>query len=238
MLWKPAKPLLVSGLATLMIATMPSVSAQDNALASWGEKVYDAFTSKQRYPRRALDAKLEGVVKVEVTVAQNGDIVGFRINQSSGHNVLDGSVLEILNRINPLPPLPEGLTDFNFKIPLRFNMDEQATKLGADVQMAEAVNAKPDWKGWQKSVSRVLAKNQGYPTQLIEEGIEGTVRMKVQVGGDGTILAQQIVESSGNPILDDEAVDLMRRISFPALPEQRDSVSLTIPLSYKLNSKS
>lgn len=231
MLWKSAKPLLA---ATLLVTTIPTANAQQDSLAAWGEQVYDSFVSKQRYPRRALDAKLEGVVKVEVTVAQNGDIIGFRINQSSGHNVLDGSVLEILNRINPLPPLPEGLTNFNFKIPLRFNMDEQATKLGADVQMTEAT---PDWKGWQKSVSRVLARNQGYPTQLIEEGIEGTVRVQVQVGTDGTILAQQIVESSGNPILDDEAVDLMRRISFPALPEKRDSISLTIPLSYKLGAK-
>ncbi|WP_286830494.1 MULTISPECIES: energy transducer TonB [Kordiimonas] len=220
--------------AFLCGTTVPSATAQDYDLATWGERVYDAFASKQRYPKRALDAKLEGTVKVEVTVGQNGDIIGFRINQSSGHNVLDGSVLQILNRINPLPPLPEGLSSFNFKIPLRFNMDEQQTQLGADVQVAEAT---PDWQGWQRDVSRILARNQGYPTQLIEEGIEGTVRVKVQIAMDGTILAQQVVESSGNPILDDEAVDLMRRISFPKLPENRESVSLTIPLSYKINAK-
>lgn len=208
--------------------------AQNYDLGTWGEMVYDAFASKQRYPKKALDSKLEGTVKVEVTVGQNGSIIGFKINQSSGHNVLDGSVLMILNRINPLPPLPEGLSSFNFKIPLRFNMDEQETKLDADVQVAEAT---PDWKGWQRSVSRILARNQGYPTQLIEEGIEGTVRMKVQIGMDGTILAQQVIESSGNPLLDDEARDLMRRISFPKLPENRDSISLTIPLSYKIDAK-
>ncbi len=229
------RTMLALGIVTFLSgAAAPAVTAQDYDLATWGERVYDAFASKQRYPKRALDAKLEGTVKVEVTVGQNGDIIGFKINQSSGHNVLDGSVLHILNRINPLPPLPEGLSSFNFKIPLRFNMDDQQTQLGADVQVAEAT---PDWKGWQKDVSRILARNQGYPTQLIEEGIEGTVRVRVQIGMDGTILAQQIVESSGNPILDDEAVDLMRRISFPKLPEAKESVSLTIPLSYRINAK-
>jgi len=227
--------MLALGIFTFLSgAITPASTAQDYDLSTWGERVYDAFASKQRYPKRALDAKLEGTVKVEVTVGQNGDIIGFKINQSSGHNVLDGSVLQILNRINPLPPLPEGLSSFNFKIPLRFNMDDQQTQLGADVQVAEAT---PDWKGWQKDVSRILARNQGYPTQLIEEGIEGTVRVRVQIGMDGTILAQQIVESSGNPILDDEAVDLMRRISFPKLPENKESVSLTIPLSYRLGAK-
>ncbi len=229
------RTVLALGLFTFLSgAATPAVTAQDYDLATWGERVYDAFASKQRYPKRALDAKLEGTVKIEVTVGQNGDIIGFKINQSSGHNLLDGSVLQILNRINPLPPLPEGLSSFNFKIPLRFNMDDQQTQLGADVQVAETT---PDWKGWQKDVSRILARNQGYPTQLIEEGIEGTVRVRVQIGMDGTILAQQIVESSGNPILDDEAVDLMRRISFPKLPEAKESVSLTIPLSYRLNAK-
>jgi len=227
--------MLALGLFALMCcANSPSVSAQDYDLATWGERVYDAFASKQRYPKRALDAKLEGTVKVEVTVGQNGDIIGFKINQSSGHNVLDGSVLQILNRINPLPPLPEGLSSFNFKIPLRFNMDDQQTRLGAEVQVAQAT---PDWKGWQRDVSRILARNQGYPTQLIEEGIEGTVRVKVQIAMDGTIMAQQVVQSSGNPILDDEAIDLMRRISFPKLPENKESVSLTIPLSYRIGAK-
>lgn len=230
-----ARTVIILGL-TSMFSTgfAPGIKAQDYDMATWGEMVYDAFISRQRYPRKALDSKLEGTVKVEVTVGQNGDIIGFKINQSSGHNVLDGSVLSILNRISPLPPLPEGLVSFNFKIPLRFNMGDQRTRLAAEVAVKEET---PDWKGWQKSVSRILARNQGYPTQLIDEGIEGTVKVQVEVGADGTILGQQVVASSGNPILDGEAIDLMRRISFPGLPGGQQSISLTIPLSYKLDAR-
>lgn len=219
--------------AVALTPVVPQAALADD-LASWGEKVYDAFASKQRYPRQALDSGAEGTVKVQVTVAQDGNIVGFKINSSSGHDVLDGAVLQLLNRINPLPPLPAGHDSFVFKVPLRFNMEEQDTKLEAKVEVASSSGG---WQGWQKSVSRILARNQGYPTQLIEEGIEGTVRVQVQVGMDGTILTQHVVESSGNQLLDDEAVDLMRRISFPALPEDRENVSLTIPLSYKIDAK-
>lgn len=220
---------------SLVGVTAPASADNHEQLAKWGERVFDAFASKQRYPRAALDDRLEGTVKIQVTVNGGGHIVGFTINRSSGHELLDSEVINILNRINPLPPLPEGMERFVFKIPLRFNMEEQNTDLQADVQVAQAST---DWKAWQRAVARILKRNQGYPTQLIEEGVEGSVKMKVQVAMDGSIIGQQIVESSGNSLLDDEATYLMRRISFPALPEERDSISLTIPLNYRIQDKS
>jgi TonB family protein len=217
-----------------LIGAATPAAAEDD-LTEWGMRVYDAFAAKQRYPRAALDEHLEGTVKIQVTVSRSGQIIGFAINQSSGHEVLDGEVINILNRINPLPPLPEGLQDFIFKIPLRFNMEDQNTDLGADVQVAEGAS---DWKAWQRAVGRIIRRNQGYPARLIEDGIEGSVKMRVDVATDGTIIGQQVVESSGHPLLDEEAVYLMRRIAFPALPEERASISLTIPLNYRINTKS
>ncbi len=219
----------VSGLSA------PSCANDGEQLAKWGERVYDAFAAKQRYPRAALDDRLEGTVKIQVEVNSGGNIIGFNINRSSGHAMLDSEVLNILNRINPLPPLPDGMERFVFKIPLRFNMEEQNTDLEADVRVAQGST---DWKAWQRAVSRILKRNQGYPTQLIEEGVEGSVKMKVEVAMDGSIIGQQIVESSGNAVLDDEASYLMRRISFPALPEERESISLTIPLNYRIQNRS
>lgn len=226
-----SKALLIG--AALAAATSLPTLADDDAVQSWGVKVYDRFAAGQRYPRQAVEQKLEGTVKVQVTVAKSGSIVGFAINRSSGHEVLDAEVLNILDRINPLPPLPDGRDIYVFKIPLRFQMDEAATAMDAAVEVAAPTST---WKDWQRDVQRTLARNQGYPTQLIEEGIEGTVKVRVNVGADGTIMGQRVLESSGSDILDDEAIDLMRRISFPPLPEGRDSIALTIPLNYRLAS--
>ena len=225
------KALLMS--AVLAAVTSAPTIADDDALQTWGMKVYDRFAAGQRYPRQAVEEKLEGTVKVQVTVAKSGSIVGFAINRSSGYEILDAEVLNILERINPLPPLPEGRDIYVFKVPLRFQMDETATTMDARVEVAAPTAT---WQDWQKSVQRTLARNQGYPTQLIEEGIEGTVKVRVDVAGDGTIMGQKIMESSGSDVLDDEAIDLMRRISFPPLPEGRESIALTIPLNYRLAS--
>lgn len=226
-----SKALLI-GAALAAAISLPS-SADDDAVQSWGVKVYDRFAAGQRYPRQAVEQKLEGTVKVQVTVAKSGSIVGFAINRSSGHEILDAEVLNILERINPLPPLPDGKDIYIFKIPLRFQMDETATMMDAAV---EVENTTATWQDWRRAVQRTLARNQGYPTQLIEEGIEGTVKLRVNVATDGTILGQQVVESSGSDVLDDEAIDLMRRISFPPLPEGREAIALTIPLNYRLDS--
>ncbi|WP_262690112.1 energy transducer TonB [Kordiimonas aestuarii] len=217
--------------AMTVLASVPTLAADDD-FQSWGEKVYDQFAAKQRYPRQAVDQKLEGTVKVQVTVAKTGSIIGFAINRSSGHEILDAEVLSLLGRINPLPTLPDGKDTYIFKIPLRFQMDETMTAMDAAVEVDAATD---NWKDWQRAVQRTLARNQGYPTQLIDEGIEGTVKVRVNVAGDGTITAQQVMQSSGSDILDDEAIDLMRRISFPPLPEGKESIALTIPLNYRLD---
>ena len=224
------KALLIA--TSLVTFVQAPVLAADESIQSWGEKVFDAFASKQRYPRKAVDEHLEGTVKVQVTVGRSGAIIGFAINRSSGHEVLDAEVLSLLGRINPLPALPAGTESYVFKVPLRFQFDEAQTNMDATVEVASSTT---NWKDWQKSVQRIIARNQGYPTQLIDEGIEGTVRVKVNVAADGAITAQQVVESSGSDILDNEAVDLMRRVSFPALPEAKESIALTIPLNYRLN---
>ncbi|WP_417455690.1 energy transducer TonB [Kordiimonas sp.] len=222
------------GAAISLVGFSGQSLADDDGLRIWGAKVYDAFASKQRYPRRAVDDKLEGTVKIQVTVAKTGAIIGFGINRSSGHEVLDAEVLDLLGRVNPLPPLPEGKESYVFKIPLRFQMDETQTRMDASVTVDAASS---NWKDWQRAVQRTLARNQGYPTQLIEEGIEGQVKVQVNVAADGTITAQSIAQSSGSDILDDEALDLMRRISFPALPEAQQSIAITIPLNYRLDGR-
>lgn len=227
------KAFLLGAAISLVGFSGPSL-ADDDGLRVWGAKVYDAFASKQRYPRRAVDDKLEGTVKIQVTVAKTGAIIGFGINRSSGHEVLDAEVLDLLGRVNPLPPLPEGKESYVFKIPLRFHMDETETRMDASVTVDAASS---NWKDWQRAVQRTLARNQGYPTQLIEEGIEGQVKVQVNVAADGTITAQSIAQSSGSDILDDEALDLMRRISFPALPEAQQSIAITIPLNYRLDGR-
>ena len=50
--------------------------------------------SKTRYPRNAVRRKLEGTVMMEFVV-QDGIVVGYRLEQSSGHKILDAAAQKL-----------------------------------------------------------------------------------------------------------------------------------------------
>lgn len=50
--------------------------------------------SKTRYPRNAVRRKLEGTVMMEFVV-QDGVVVGYRLEQSSGHKILDAAAQKL-----------------------------------------------------------------------------------------------------------------------------------------------
>jgi len=63
-----------------------------------------------------------GVVEAEITVQRNGRVSAFRLVNPSGIRPLDDSVREVLDRNRDLRPLPEGTTDPERKITIRFDL--------------------------------------------------------------------------------------------------------------------
>lgn len=61
---------------------------------------------------------------------------------------------------------------------------------------------------WRKKVERV--GNLNYPSEARRKQIYGSLRMLVTVNRDGTVHELQILESSGQPILDDAAMRIVR----------------------------
>ena len=54
--------------------------------------------------------------------------------------------------------------------------------------------------------------NKFYPPELRLEGIEGRVRLSMLIGKDGVVSAIRIAESSGNPRLDQAAVEIVSKV--------------------------
>ena len=63
-----------------------------------------------------------GVVEAEITVQRNGRVSAFRLVTPSGIRALDDSVREVLDRNRDLRPLPEGTTDPERRITIRFDL--------------------------------------------------------------------------------------------------------------------
>ncbi len=78
-----------------------------------------------------------------------------------------------------------------------------------------------------------------YPTQSKELGEEGTVRLKIIGGKDGTVKQAVIVKSSGYLRLDDAALAAVKKSSFhPYLVNGKAAeFSLQLPVAFRLPSK-
>lgn len=63
-----------------------------------------------------------GEVEAEITVQRNGRVTAFRLVKPSGIRALDDSVREVLDRNRDLRPLPEGTTDPERRITIRFDL--------------------------------------------------------------------------------------------------------------------
>jgi protein TonB len=76
-----------------------------------------------------------------------------------------------------------------------------------------------------------------YPSQAREEGLEGTVKVKVQVSASGNVTGASIIKSSGHSILDQSVLSNVYDCNFE--PAEKDGVPISskvvIPVRFKLN---
>jgi len=93
-----------------------------------------------------------------------------------------------------------------------------------------------DMKDWQIEVIKAVAKNQRYPRSAIAREIEGKAKVRLVVAADGTITSHEIVEATGEDVLDREIPKLVEKLSpLPALPGGQSELSFLLPLTWSLN---
>ncbi|WOF73008.1 energy transducer TonB [Parvibaculaceae bacterium PLY_AMNH_Bact1] len=78
----------------------------------------------KRYPRSARRRNLEGTATLSFTMNASGNVLRYEVVRSSGYDVLDREVVNMLQRAEPLPALPRGLrrTSMDITIPIRFEL--------------------------------------------------------------------------------------------------------------------
>ncbi|MCC3861467.1 energy transducer TonB [Pseudemcibacter aquimaris] len=101
---------------------------------------------------------------------------------------------------------------------------------------ATTANAQ-DISGWQKEVTKKIAKKQTYPRAALRKELEGRIKVEINVDREGNIVAHSVTESSGHDVLDREIPKLMKRVSpLPAPPAGASDAQLTmvVPLAWAL----
>lgn len=88
-----------------------------------------------------------------------------------------------------------------------------------------------------QSISKEIKRYQKYPPPAQRRGWEGTTEVLLQIAADGRVTGITLGKSSGHAILDDEALDMVRRASpLPqAPPELRGrALVVTVPIVFRL----
>jgi len=71
-------------------------------LRAWLEK-------HKRYPRPAQLRRQEGTVLLRFIIDQQGRVLSYRLEESSGYRLLDKEVEEMIQRASPLPAIPDEI---------------------------------------------------------------------------------------------------------------------------------
>ncbi|MDK1374810.1 MULTISPECIES: energy transducer TonB [unclassified Sinorhizobium] len=98
----------------------------------------------------------------------------------------------------------------------------------------EAGNAAVD--NYKGKVQRKLNRAIRYPAEAKRQGLRGVAHVRFTVTSDGGLAGVSLARSAGSPILDQAALDTVRRAApFPAIPAEarRDSWQFTIPVQFK-----
>lgn len=61
------------------------------------------------YPRNAQQRRQQGSAMLRIAIDRGGQVLSFKIEQSSGYELLDREVVAMVQRASPLPPIPAGL---------------------------------------------------------------------------------------------------------------------------------
>jgi protein TonB len=105
-------------------APSPGSAASRAAIATWRDLVLARLQQNKRYPARAESRREQGVATLSFTVDRNGRVLARSIAQSSGSAALDGEVLAMVQRAQPLPAFPPAMTQqsVNLVVPIRFSL--------------------------------------------------------------------------------------------------------------------
>jgi protein TonB len=92
-------------------------------------------------------------------------------------------------------------------------------------------------KAYLARVRKRLTASKKYPPAARSQKLEGVATVSFLLAPDGRVLSSRLAKSSGHPVLDEEVMALVRRVSpLPPRPKglSQDNLSLTVPIQFSL----
>lgn len=101
---------------------------------------------------------------------------------------------------------------------------------------AATAGSGPALNAYTARIAALLERQKRYPRQAQRLRQEGTVRVRFTVERSGAVVSPRIERSSGHALLDQAALELLRRVSpLPPLPPELGArLDLVVPIAYQL----
>ena len=101
------------------------LTGDDGVPDGWSEylgRLQAWLRQHQEYPRRARFRRQEGTTILRFVIDRDGRLRDYDIEKSSGHELLDRAVIDMIERSRPLPSIPShlGRGSLALTVPVRF----------------------------------------------------------------------------------------------------------------------
>ncbi len=109
---------------------------------------------------------------------------------------------------------------------------EDLTSLGASEDRGDAGTG---LSALAAEIRKRIERAQFYPAQARREGIEGTVELGFILSADGRVQEAWVLRSSGFPILDEAAVQVVKQAApYPVVEDWPTVLRFRLPITYRL----
>jgi protein TonB len=91
-------------------------------------------------------------------------------------------------------------------------------------------------EGYKRTLKAWLAKHDHYPEAARKRGETGIVIIGVTIEHDGEVSDISVLQSSGNPLLDNAALETLTRDRPPPLPGNMKFAKFRLPVTFRQDS--
>lgn len=102
----------------------PVAGGAPTVAPTWQTALLKRLQNYKRYPRAAQARGEQGVVLLHFKIDRHGRVLARHIQRSSGFAELDGEVLAMIERAQPLPAFPASMAEdeLDLTVPIRFSL--------------------------------------------------------------------------------------------------------------------
>lgn len=212
------------------------------------------ITSTLNYPKEAIEKNIEGLVVYTFVVEKDGTLSNFNLIHRADP-MLDAEALRILKAMPPWRPAKykgeavraETYVPMYFKInknrrTAKTNSQGSSTaKTDLDIianeEIFSIVDQMPQYPGGEKKLTEFLSNRIIYPSQALQNGIEGRILCSFIVAKDGTVSNIEVLQSP-DPELSDEAVRVLSMMPKwnPGINNgEKVNVKCVLPIDFKID---